>query len=215
MSLRENKKRARTAEEKTDRRSVVLSAAREMIAESGFESITMSGLAKRAGLAKGTLYLYVKTKEEVFALLFVEGLSGYVDALLPHVGEDEALIRAMSMEARENALFLPLMARLTTIIEANLSREALIRTKRAVGAQAARLSTEMATERAMGSGEAFDLVHALFVALQGAAQLSVARPAFFDELPEDVKQVYGASEPDAAFVTAARLILKGAADASA
>ncbi|TNE64954.1 MAG: TetR/AcrR family transcriptional regulator [Rhodobacteraceae bacterium] len=210
MSLVEKKKRARTKAEKTDRRSFILSEAREMIDESGFDGVTMAGLAKRAGLAKGTLYLYVKTKEELFAQLFVEALRAYVTAVTPALEDDAALIDAMMREAQAVPLFLPLMARLTTIIEANLSEEALIATKRAVGGEGMRLATEMAVARAMGSTEAFELVHALVVALQGAAQLAVPRPDCFDELPEDVRGIYEQSNAEVAFATTARLILKGA-----
>lgn len=210
MSLVEKKKRARTKAEKTDRRSFILSEAREMIDESGFDGVTMAGLAKRAGLAKGTLYLYVKTKEELFAQLFVEALTEYVSAVIPYLEDDAALIDAMMREAQVVPLFLPLMARLTTIIEANLNEEALIATKRAVGGEGMRLATEMAVARAMGSTEAFELVHALVVALQGAAQLAVPRPAFFDDLPEDVRGIYEQSNAEVAFTTTARLILKGA-----
>lgn len=206
----ENKKRARTEAEKTDRQAVILSVARALIEESGFDALTMSGLAKRAGLAKGTLYLYVKTKEQLFAQLFVEALSDYVTAVIPHLGEDEALIRAMMREAKGVPLFLPLMARLTTIIEANLSQEALIATKRAVGAEGARLAMELASVRGMEPLAAFELAHALVIALQGAAQLAVPRPVFFDELPEDVRAIYEQSDAEVAFAATARMILKGA-----
>ncbi|WP_460273407.1 TetR/AcrR family transcriptional regulator [Celeribacter sp. ULVN23_4] len=210
MALMENKKRARTKAEKTDRQAGILSVARALIEESGFDALTMSGLAKRAGLAKGTLYLYVKTKEQLFAQLFVEALSDYVTAVIPHLGEDEALIGAMMREAKGVPLFLPLMARLTTIIEANLSQEALIATKRAVGAEGARLATELARVRGMEPLAAFELAHALVIALQGAAQLAVPRPVFFDELPEDVRAIYEQSDAEVAFAATARMILKGA-----
>ncbi len=41
----------------------------------------MAELAARAGLAKGTLYLYYRTKEEVFLAVALDQLGGWLDAL--------------------------------------------------------------------------------------------------------------------------------------
>lgn len=41
----------------------------------------MADLAARAGLAKGTLYLYYRTKEEVFLALALDKLGSWLDAL--------------------------------------------------------------------------------------------------------------------------------------
>ncbi len=74
MTVGQNIKRARSEDQKAERQAVILSAARDMIDETGFDGVTMSALAKRAGLAKGTLYLYVRSKEELFLLLFLEAM---------------------------------------------------------------------------------------------------------------------------------------------
>ncbi len=54
--------------EKTARtREAILKAAAEEFFEHGFSRATMAAVARRAGLAKGTAYLYFPTKEALFA----------------------------------------------------------------------------------------------------------------------------------------------------
>ena len=54
--------RARSAEQKALRRRAVLEAAETYFLEVGYETFSMSNLAKNVGLAKGTLYLYFQTR---------------------------------------------------------------------------------------------------------------------------------------------------------
>ena len=53
--------RARSAEQKALRRHAVLEAAETYFREVGYEAFSMTQLAKMTGVAKGTLYLYIKT----------------------------------------------------------------------------------------------------------------------------------------------------------
>ena len=62
--------RARSAEQKALRREAVLEAAEAYFLEVGYEAFSMAQLAKKAGLVKGTLYLYFKTREELFMTLY-------------------------------------------------------------------------------------------------------------------------------------------------
>jgi len=61
--MTEAKKRQRR---KDERPQEILHAALEVFAEKGFASAQVSEIAKRAGVAKGTVYLYYKTKQEIF-----------------------------------------------------------------------------------------------------------------------------------------------------
>ena len=63
-------KRARTPEQKSDRRDTILVTAKTLFMEAGYEGFSMGLLSKRAGVAKGTLYLYFGTKEEVLLSLY-------------------------------------------------------------------------------------------------------------------------------------------------
>lgn len=65
MSVSQRKQR-----EKQARREHILDAAAGLFAEKGFEAATMAQIARRAELAPGTLYIYFKSKDELyFALL--------------------------------------------------------------------------------------------------------------------------------------------------
>ena len=60
---RESKREQRTAE----RRRRLLESAMEEFLSSGFAATRVEDVAARAGIAKGTVYLYCKDKEELFA----------------------------------------------------------------------------------------------------------------------------------------------------
>jgi AcrR family transcriptional regulator len=64
-----------------ERRQAILDAALTVFAECGFEAARLDDVAARAGVAKGTLYLYFKDKET----LFEELLRGAVSPLVEHV----------------------------------------------------------------------------------------------------------------------------------
>ena len=58
--------RARTDEAKEDKRLGLLEAAVGVFFEQGFAATRMDDIAARAGVSKGTLYLYFKSKEDLF-----------------------------------------------------------------------------------------------------------------------------------------------------
>jgi len=74
---------AHAQEDKLARRNVILGAARRLFAAGDGELPSVADIAAEAQLAKGTLYLYFKTREEIFCELSVEmwlDLLGKVDA---------------------------------------------------------------------------------------------------------------------------------------
>lgn len=78
-------KRARA---KKDRRDSIVTAATRVFLQSGVQGATMDGIAREAGLSKGTLYLYFQNKDELFLSIALE----FVEAIfkeLRQVDEDE------------------------------------------------------------------------------------------------------------------------------
>ena len=65
--------RATAHEQKQARRAVILKAAIELYRAGDGSLPTASQIAAAAGLAKGTVYLYFQTKEEIFAALLLQG----------------------------------------------------------------------------------------------------------------------------------------------
>ena len=66
------------------RREAILAAALDEFAASGFEAARLDDVAKRAGVAKGTIYLYFRDKESLFQELvrtMLTPLVGTIEAL--------------------------------------------------------------------------------------------------------------------------------------
>ena len=71
------------SERRTDKRSLITEAAIEVFAEKGFHQARVSDVARRAGVADGTIYLYFKNKEDLLLSIFEEKMDG----LLAQLGE--------------------------------------------------------------------------------------------------------------------------------
>jgi len=56
------------------RRAEILDAAKEVFSEWGFHSADVQDIAKKAGIAKGTIYLYFPTKQALFLAVIELGL---------------------------------------------------------------------------------------------------------------------------------------------
>src|ERR1700680_2531129 len=52
--------------EDSAKRRQILNGAREVFLAQGFDAASMGEIARRAGVSKGTLYVYFKSKEELF-----------------------------------------------------------------------------------------------------------------------------------------------------
>lgn len=91
-----------------DRPREICAAALAVFAEKGFAAAKLDEIAKRAGVSKGTLYLYFKDKEELFRAVVRDTVSpniAAVQASLEHMDVPfEQIVRA----------FLPRFAELTT-----------------------------------------------------------------------------------------------------
>lgn len=69
MGIKERKER-----EKLQRRNDILDAAEKLFFTKGFESVSMDQIAGEAELAKGTLYLYFKTREDLHYAIINRGM---------------------------------------------------------------------------------------------------------------------------------------------
>lgn len=95
--------RERKAREKERRRQQIIVAAKRVFSQKGFNKATMEDIAEEAELSPGTLYLYFKNKEELYASLSLRILQ-YLRIRVEHVHKDagpnpvdklNALIEAM------------------------------------------------------------------------------------------------------------------------
>lgn len=77
----------RTHEETRPKRELILAAARDLFAQKGYEETTIADIAKVAGMAVGTVYLYFRNKHEVYT-----GVALDIEATLTRVFQDPALL---------------------------------------------------------------------------------------------------------------------------
>jgi TetR/AcrR family fatty acid metabolism transcriptional regulator len=64
-----------------DKRGRIIDAAVGVFAEKGFHAARVSDVAKRAGVADGTIYLYFKNKEDLLLSLFEEKMGQQIESL--------------------------------------------------------------------------------------------------------------------------------------
>lgn len=81
MRVSHNRTALRRQKEQAQRRQAILDAAREAFFEKGFMTATMEAIAQRCDLAKGTIYLYFRSKEELYVSIMAEGLELLKDDL--------------------------------------------------------------------------------------------------------------------------------------
>jgi AcrR family transcriptional regulator len=123
--------RARTDEAKQERRERLLDAARELFERQTFEEISMDGVARKAGVSKGTLYVYFPTREVLFLELLEREATRWFDAL--HTALVEASGAEMGAEdfadrfvatLRHRPVVVRLFAILHVVLEQNITLEA-------------------------------------------------------------------------------------------
>lgn len=73
------------------RAAKVLAAAEELVVKQGFKGVTMSAVAQRAHVGKGTPYLYWNTKEDLFLEIIARSLADVLHNLAVRVRAEPAL----------------------------------------------------------------------------------------------------------------------------
>jgi AcrR family transcriptional regulator len=99
MGIQERKKR-----EKERRRQQIIVAAKRVFSDKGFNKATMEDIATEAELSPGTLYLYFKNKEELYASLSLRILQ-YLLISLEHVTEEQELDPEQKLHDLMKAMF--------------------------------------------------------------------------------------------------------------
>ena len=74
-------------EETRSKRDAILEAARELFANKGYEETTIADIARVAGMAVGTVYLYFRNKHEVYIAVAI-----YVETMLAQAFQDPTFL---------------------------------------------------------------------------------------------------------------------------
>jgi len=71
-----------------DKPQQIIEAAVRVFARKGYYSSRVSDIAREAGIAAGTIYLYFDTKQEILITLFREKMAEFVSALRKSIAEE-------------------------------------------------------------------------------------------------------------------------------
>jgi AcrR family transcriptional regulator len=71
----------RREKERENRRSAILKAARKLFFDRGFKSVTVDNIAAKAEVSKGSVYLYFKSKEEIYTQILInDNIAAFEDS---------------------------------------------------------------------------------------------------------------------------------------
>lgn len=71
----------RREKERENRRNAILKAARKLFFDRGFKSVTVDNIAAKAEVSKGSVYLYFKSKEEIYTQILInDNIAAFEDS---------------------------------------------------------------------------------------------------------------------------------------
>jgi AcrR family transcriptional regulator len=138
------RRRARSSAAKLARRNRVIDAAIGFLTSADLEAVSIARVAAEAGIAKGTVYLYFRTKEELFLAALERELEGWFDELDAALGTGQGWMPAAGLADlvtgafERRRLLRRLQALAGPVLERNLDADRGLRFKWRV---AGRLST--------------------------------------------------------------------------
>lgn len=132
------KARAIHAEHKVERRHTILDAAEQLLLAHPQRIASVDEVAARAGLAKGTVYLYFPSKEELLLAIHDRNSERFFDALLLLLDQRESVdFDALFLLVRKHMIdvpgFLPLAALCFGLMEKSVPIEAAAAHKERIG----------------------------------------------------------------------------------
>ena len=137
MTVSQLRKRAIAPEHKSARRDQIVRAAQELSEKAAQFSVDQ--LARRAGVAKGTVYLYFGTREEILLAVHEKQTHEVFDvverALAASEPTGESVVRAGLRYLRAHPEFYPLAANCRYMLDTNIGTEAALAFKVGIGAR--------------------------------------------------------------------------------
>ena len=127
--------RARAPEQVEQRRVALLDAAAALLDEGGLAAVTLSAIARRAGLAKSNVYRYFEGREEILLQLLLVDEAAWVEeleaALAPLAGSNDPdrVAGAIAETLLAHPTLCELVAVVANVLEQNVSVDAVVRFK--------------------------------------------------------------------------------------
>ena len=194
--------------DKQARRDAILRAASALFVAGGGDLLPSAArIAEAAGLAKGTVYLYFDTREEIFAVLLLEGWIALMDdvdrvfrmAKGRRAGKVAAFLATYVAFLARHPELLPLDALSYGVLDGNLRSEKLSAFKRTSSERLAAVGATVDGALRLSAGRGIQLLTRSYALTRGLWQLSRAygdqagsapgaRPPGFDD---DIKEALG------------------------
>jgi AcrR family transcriptional regulator len=175
--------RAILDEDKQLRRQAILAAAASELLDHPERIASVEEVARRAGLAKGTMYLYFTTKEEIYLAVHEQHSHAFFDTLEALLARERSrpslkrLNRNVVEAIRQNPAFLPLAVQCPAF-ERNADLETVARCKSGIAARLQRIGTSVeAMYPGMKKGEGARLLIRSYALMLGLWQITAPSPA--------------------------------------
>lgn len=129
------KQRAITDAQQQERRQALIDVTWMLFQEKSYEEITIMDVARTAGLAKGTVYLYFRTKEELFLAVQEQQLAEWFGVLeselacQPGCSDTSKVANAVCGTLGKRPALTRLFAILHSILEQNIDYSTMLRFK--------------------------------------------------------------------------------------
>lgn len=78
-----------------DKRQQIITAATKIFARNGYHNATISDIAKKTGIAHGTVYLYFKSKEDLLITIFDEQMAEIVSYVKSEIEREESALQKL------------------------------------------------------------------------------------------------------------------------
>ena len=180
------------------RRNTILQAARSLFLLDPHQLPSAAHIANEAGLAKGTVYLYFRTKEEIFLALLGEEFFGLIQEI-ESIFADTSTLSIPSFLHRYAAYleahpeFLRLDAMTYSVLEQNMSHEVLREFKLALVAQLTKTGAQLDAALQFPAGRGVSLLLRTHAITRGLWQ-SLAYPPALQTLLVD--EIFAPIRPD-------------------
>lgn len=194
-----NFKRAVTKQQKIERYQIILKSTKELFEHSDFNMISVAEIASKAGLAKGSVFLYFKTKEELFLCLTMQEFGKWNEIFNQRLitfskdekSQSKELIDLLDKTLLSNTVLVRLLSMLNIILEQNISYELALEYKKSLYEQMQ--STAEALENNIyffvkGDGIRFSLY--CFALIAGIHQMSNPAPIIKEAVKNTDYQIF-------------------------
>ena len=176
-----NFKRAVSDEQKNEKTALITSAAEKLFESDKFERITIEKIAKQAGIAKGTVFIYFKTKEEIFLSIAEKETANWkkhlTEAITSACVKDKKItvevLCNILISSLENNNFIKLISILDDTLEQNIDFKKALHFKKYVKSEMQEISALIeASSGTLKPGNGIIIINSLYTCAIGAYKVS-------------------------------------------